>query len=99
MEQIMDVTQDIRETELLHDVAQQLVLRMPPEWDTEILMGVGRSALGEAVASYDAERHQDFETYARICIRRAMLDAMRVRRANTSPGGQLSARARTFSFL
>ena len=60
-------------------VAKVLLRRLPPSTDLSDLMSAGALGLIEAAGRYDPARGESFEAFARIRIRGAMLDDIRVR--------------------
>src|SRR5882724_9130914 len=60
-------------------VAKVLLRRLPPSTDLSDLMSAGALGLIEAAGRFDPARGESFEAFARIRIRGAMLDDIRVR--------------------
>jgi RNA polymerase sigma factor for flagellar operon FliA len=60
-------------------VARHLARRLPPTADLNDLMSAGALGLLEAAARFDPSRGESFEAFARIRIRGAMLDDIRLR--------------------
>src|SRR5689334_19284524 len=60
-------------------VAKHLARRLPPSTDLGELMSAGALGLLEAASRFDPNRGESFEAFARIRIRGAMLDDIRVR--------------------
>jgi RNA polymerase sigma factor for flagellar operon FliA len=63
----------------VENVAKHLARRLPPTADLGDLMSAGALGLLEAAARFDPSRGESFEAFARIRIRGAMLDDIRVR--------------------
>ncbi len=61
-------------------IAASIVARYGGRLSHGELLGPGTIALHEAAATYDEERHPDFEHYARHHVRGRMLDAIRADR-------------------
>lgn len=66
-----------RHAELVKRIAYHLVGRLPPSVEVEDLIQAGMIGLLEAAAHYTANKGANFETYAGIRIRGAMLDELR----------------------
>jgi RNA polymerase sigma factor FliA len=60
-------------------VAKTLARRLPPSTDLSDLISAGSLGLIEAATRFDPARGESFEAFARIRIRGAMLDDIRVR--------------------
>jgi RNA polymerase sigma factor FliA len=69
--------------ELVKRIAYHLVAKMPPHVDVNDLIQAGMIGLLNAAENYSAAKGANFETYAGIRIRGAMLDE--ARRANFTP--------------
>jgi RNA polymerase sigma factor for flagellar operon FliA len=75
-----DIPQDvlvIRHADLVKRIAYHLVSRMPPSVEVDDLIQAGMIGLLEAARHYSASKGANFETYAGIRIRGAMLDEVR----------------------
>lgn len=68
---------------LVKRVASHFRSRLPAAIEINDLIQAGIVGLIEALSSYDAERGNDFETFAKLRIRGAMLDE--IRRASWAP--------------
>jgi RNA polymerase sigma factor FliA len=73
----------VRHADLVKRIAYHLVGRMPPHVEVEDLIQAGMIGLLHAAQNYSPTRGANFETYAGIRIRGAMLDE--ARRANWTP--------------
>lgn len=62
---------------LVKRIAYHLVNRLPPNFDVDDLIQAGMIGLLEAASNYVASKGANFETYAGIRIRGAMLDEVR----------------------
>ncbi|MGB0678659.1 MAG: FliA/WhiG family RNA polymerase sigma factor [Polyangiales bacterium] len=58
-------------------IAFRLARRLPPNVEVDDLIGAGTEGLLRAADSYDVGRYPEFEPYAKMRIRGAMLDALR----------------------
>lgn len=75
-----DVSQDelcLRHADLVKRIAYHLVSRMPPNVEVDDLIQAGMIGLLDAARHYTASKGANFETYAGIRIRGAMLDEVR----------------------
>jgi RNA polymerase sigma factor for flagellar operon FliA len=75
-----DVTQEelcLRHADLVKRIAYHLVSRMPPNVEVDDLIQAGMLGLLDAARHYTASKGANFETYAGIRIRGAMLDEVR----------------------
>ena len=75
-----DVSQDelcLRHADLVKRIAYHLVSRMPPNVEVDDLIQAGMIGLLDAGRHYTASKGANFETYAGIRIRGAMLDEVR----------------------
>jgi RNA polymerase sigma factor FliA len=75
-----DLTQDelvLRHADLVKRIAYHLVSRMPPNVEVDDLIQAGMIGLLDAARHYTASKGANFETYAGIRIRGAMLDEVR----------------------
>lgn len=75
-----DVPQDelvLRHADLVKRIAYHLVSRMPPNVEVDDLIQAGMIGLLDAARHYTASKGANFETYAGIRIRGAMLDEVR----------------------
>ncbi len=84
--QNMDVSQDdlvLQNAELVKRIAYHLVSRLAGNVDVDDLIQAGMIGLLEASRKYDASRGANFQTFAGIRIRGAMLDE--VRRSDWTP--------------
>jgi RNA polymerase sigma factor for flagellar operon FliA len=73
----------LRHADLVKRIAYHLVTRMPPSVDVEDLIQAGMIGLLDAARHFTPDRGANFETYAGIRIRGAMLDE--VRKADWTP--------------
>jgi RNA polymerase sigma factor for flagellar operon FliA len=64
---------------LVHDLAQQLVRRLPEDIGLDDLIGAGMLGLATALARFDPERAGTFRSYAETRIRGEMVDELRRR--------------------
>ncbi len=74
------LTQDelvLRHADLVKRIAYHLVSRMPPNVEVDDLIQAGMIGLLDAARHYTASKGANFETYAGIRIRGAMLDEVR----------------------
>jgi len=74
------MTQDelvLRHADLVKRIAYHLVSRMPPNVEVDDLIQAGMIGLLDAARHYTASKGANFETYAGIRIRGAMLDEVR----------------------
>jgi RNA polymerase sigma factor FliA len=81
-----EMTQDelvLRHADLVKRIAYHLVSRMPPSVEVDDLIQAGMLGLLDAGRHYTASKGANFETYAGIRIRGAMLDE--VRKADWTP--------------
>lgn len=62
---------------LVKQVALHLSARLPASVDVDDLIQVGMMGLLEALQNYDASKGAQFETFAKLRVRGAMLDEMR----------------------
>ncbi len=62
---------------LVKQVAMHLSARLPASVDVDDLIQVGMMGLLEAMQNYDANKGAQFETFAKLRVRGAMLDEMR----------------------
>ncbi|HCH25542.1 MAG TPA: FliA/WhiG family RNA polymerase sigma factor [Oceanospirillaceae bacterium] len=62
---------------LVKQVAMHLSARLPASVDVDDLIQVGMMGLLEAMQNYDASKGAQFETFAKLRVRGAMLDEMR----------------------
>lgn len=69
--------------DLVKRIAYHIISRMPPHVEVEDLIQAGMIGLLQAAQNFAADRGANFETYAGIRIRGAMLDE--ARRANWTP--------------
>ena len=67
----------IRHADLVKRIAYHLVSRMPPSVEVDDLIQSGMIGLLDAAKHYEAGKGANFETYAGIRIRGAMLDEVR----------------------
>jgi RNA polymerase sigma factor for flagellar operon FliA len=67
----------IRHADLVKRIAYHLVARMPPNVEVDDLIQAGMIGLLDASKHYSANKGANFETYAGIRIRGAMLDEVR----------------------
>ncbi len=67
----------VRHAELVKRIAYHLVSRMPPNVEVDDLIQAGMLGLLDAAKHYSPEKGANFETYAGIRIRGAMLDDVR----------------------
>jgi RNA polymerase sigma factor for flagellar operon FliA len=75
-----DISQDelvLRHADLVKRIAYHLVSRMPPTVEVDDLIQAGMIGLLDASRHYSASKGANFETYAGIRIRGAMLDEVR----------------------
>jgi len=75
-----DMPQDelvLKHAELVKRIAYHLVSRMPPNVEVDDLIQAGMIGLLDAARHYTASKGANFETYAGIRIRGAMLDEVR----------------------
>jgi RNA polymerase sigma factor FliA len=75
-----DIPQDelvLRHADLVKRIAYHLVSRMPPNVEVDDLIQAGMIGLLDASRHYTATKGANFETYAGIRIRGAMLDEVR----------------------
>ena len=75
-----DIPQDelvLRHADLVKRIAYHLVSRMPPNVEVDDLIQAGMIGLLDAARHYTASKGANFETYAGIRIRGAMLDEVR----------------------
>jgi len=75
-----DISQDelvLRHADLVKRIAYHLVSRMPPNVEVDDLIQAGMIGLLDAARHYTASKGANFETYAGIRIRGAMLDEVR----------------------
>jgi RNA polymerase sigma factor FliA len=73
----------LKHAELVKRIAYHLVAKMPPHIDVNDLVQAGMIGLLNAAENYSADKGANFETYAGIRIRGAMLDE--ARKANFTP--------------
>jgi len=66
-----------RHAELVKRIAYHLVSRMPPNVEVDDLIQAGMIGLLDAAKHYSSDKGANFETYAGIRIRGAMLDEVR----------------------
>ena len=72
-----DMPQDelvLKHADLVKRIAYHLVSRMPPNVEVDDLIQAGMIGLLDAARHYTASKGANFETYAGIRIRGAMLD-------------------------
>lgn len=67
----------LRHADLVKRIAYHLVSRMPPNVEVDDLIQAGTIGLLDAARHYSASKGANFETYAGIRIRGAMLDEVR----------------------
>src|ERR1700681_2256643 len=67
----------LRHADLVKRIAYHLVSRMPPNVEVDDLIQAGMIGLLDAAKYYSATKGANFETYAGIRIRGAMLDEVR----------------------
>jgi RNA polymerase sigma factor FliA len=67
----------LKHADLVKRIAYHLVSRMPPNVEVEDLIQSGMIGLLDAAKHYSADKGANFETYAGIRIRGAMLDEVR----------------------
>src|ERR1700723_4781371 len=67
----------LRHADLVKRIAYHLVSRMPPNVEVDDLIQSGMIGLLDAAKHYSANKGANFETYAGIRIRGAMLDEVR----------------------
>ena len=67
----------LRHADLVKRIAYHLVSRMPPNVEVDDLIQAGMLGLLDAAKHYSANKGANFETYAGIRIRGAMLDEVR----------------------
>jgi RNA polymerase sigma factor FliA len=67
----------LRHADLVKRIAYHLVSRMPPNVEVDDLIQAGMIGLLDAAKHYSADKGANFETYAGIRIRGAMLDEVR----------------------
>jgi RNA polymerase sigma factor for flagellar operon FliA len=68
-----------RHYQIVEKVARHMARRLPPSIDLADLMSAGAVGLLEAAARFDPSRGESFEAFARVRIKGAMLDDIRVR--------------------
>jgi RNA polymerase sigma factor for flagellar operon FliA len=68
-----------RHYQIVEKIARHLARRLPPSIDINDLMSAGALGLLEAAARFDPSRGESFEAFARMRIKGAMLDDIRVR--------------------
>lgn len=73
-------------------IAQQLRRGLPPAFELEDLLQIGRLGLIEAAASWDPRRGVPFAAYARFRVRGAILDAVKRRNYLYARHGELDDR-------
>ena len=73
----------LEHAELVKRIAYHLVSKMPPHVEVDDLMQAGMIGLLSAAQNFSADKGANFETYAGIRIRGAMLDE--ARKANWTP--------------
>lgn len=73
----------VEHAELVKRIAYHLVSKMPPHVEVDDLIQAGMIGLLNAAQNYSADKGANFETYAGIRIRGAILDE--ARRANWTP--------------
>ena len=67
----------LKHADLVKRIAYHLVSRMPPNVEVDDLIQSGMIGLLDAAKHYSADKGANFETYAGIRIRGAMLDEVR----------------------
>lgn len=72
--------------ELVRRIAFRMVRRLPPNVEVDDLIGAGAEGLIKAVGAYNPERHPNFEPYAKVRIRGAILDELRANDSLTRYG-------------
>jgi RNA polymerase sigma factor FliA len=77
VDQIPQADLVIRHADLVKRIAYHLVSRMPPNVEVDDLIQAGMIGLLDAAKHYSATKGANFETYAGIRIRGAMLDEVR----------------------
>jgi RNA polymerase sigma factor for flagellar operon FliA len=77
MDQIPDQELILKHADLVKRIAYHLVSRMPPNVEVDDLIQSGMIGLLDAAKHYSANKGANFETYAGIRIRGAMLDEVR----------------------
>ncbi len=78
---------------LVKQVALHLSARLPASVDIDDLIQVGMIGLLESLQNYDASKGAQFETFAKLRVRGAMLDEMR--RFSTLPRSVIAPKAST----
>ena len=73
----------VRHADLVKRIAYHLISKMPPHVEVEDLIQAGMIGLLNAAQNYSPTKGANFETYAGIRIRGAMLDE--ARKANWTP--------------
>jgi RNA polymerase sigma factor FliA len=77
LDQMPDQELILKHADLVKRIAYHLVSRMPPNVDVDDLIQSGMIGLLDAAKHYSADKGANFETYAGIRIRGAMLDEVR----------------------
>jgi RNA polymerase sigma factor FliA len=77
LDQLPDEELILRHADLVKRIAYHLVSRMPPNVEVDDLIQSGMIGLLDAAKHYSADKGANFETYAGIRIRGAMLDEVR----------------------
>jgi RNA polymerase sigma factor FliA len=77
LEEIQDQELILKHADLVKRIAYHLVSRMPPNVEVDDLIQSGMIGLLDAAKHYSADKGANFETYAGIRIRGAMLDEVR----------------------
>jgi RNA polymerase sigma factor FliA len=77
LDQMPDQELILKHADLVKRIAYHLVSRMPPNVEVDDLIQSGMIGLLDAAKHYSADKGANFETYAGIRIRGAMLDEVR----------------------
>jgi RNA polymerase sigma factor FliA len=77
LDQVPDQELVLKHADLVKRIAYHLVSRMPPNVEVDDLIQSGMIGLLDAAKHYSADKGANFETYAGIRIRGAMLDEVR----------------------
>jgi RNA polymerase sigma factor FliA len=62
---------------LVKNIAERMAMRLPPSICKEELLGPGIMGLCDAIEKFDATRETEFQTYASLRIKGAILDELR----------------------
>jgi RNA polymerase sigma factor FliA len=71
---------------IVRRMAFRLARRLPPNVDVEDLISAGTEGLLRALQTYDDAQYPNFEPYAKVCIRGAILDELRANDSLTRYG-------------